>query len=69
MTTRISNRNQAQAEWPTLLPDRTIYKVDGQLWTGQNTTEGNDRYINLTPLTEQERQYLDKRGVLKGLEK
>jgi hypothetical protein len=62
-------RNAAQGEWPSYLPDKTIYKWNGQLWTGRPTAKGNDRGIELSPLSEEDRQYLDKRGVLKGLEK
>lgn len=64
--TTISSRNQAQAEWPTILPDHTVYKWNDQLWTGRPFAQGNDRGIQLTPLTDEQRAYLKSRGVLKG---
>jgi hypothetical protein len=64
---RIS-RNDAKGEWNTYLEDKTIYKWNEQLWTGRNYAQGNERGIELTPLTDQEREYLASRGVLSGLE-
>lgn len=62
------NRNDAKGEWPSMLPEHTIYKWNDQLWTGRPYAQGYSRGIKLTPLTEDQRQYLDKRNVLKGLE-
>lgn len=62
----ISSRNDAQGEWPSILPNHTVYKWNDQLWTGRFFAQGNERRIQLTPLTEEQRDYLKQRGVLKN---
>lgn len=64
--TTISSRNDAQGEWPSILPGHTVYQWNDQLWTGHFFAQGNERRIQLTPLTEEQRDYLKQRGVLKN---
>jgi hypothetical protein len=60
---RIS-RNDAAGEWNTLIAGKTIYDWNGQLWTGRPYTQGYERGIELTPLSDEDREYLTKRGAL-----
>lgn len=65
---KLSNRSNAQGEWPAVLDNGTVYKVDETLYTGHWVVRGVDKYIELTPLTEAQRSELARKGILKGLE-
>lgn len=64
----IITRSNAQGEWDYLKPHngKTLYGWNGELWTGTHVAIGTMRGVELTPITEQEREYLKSKGVLRG---
>lgn len=60
----LTSRNNAQGEWTGLLPSgRTIWKVGGELFTGDTRHVSNSGGTKLTPITQEEKDYLASRGV------
>lgn len=60
----VISRNDAVAEYPSLIEGKTIYEWNGQLWAGTYTAKGYSRGIELTPLADEDREYLVKRNAL-----
>ena len=59
-TLRLSSRNNAQGEWTNYIPGKTLWLVDGKLYTG---TEMTFNGIDITPITADEVKHLENHGI------
>jgi len=59
----LTSRAQSEGEWNYL--GKTIYGWSGKLWTGSWKHKSGQSVIELTPLSEEDKNALRKMGVLK----
>lgn len=63
----INSEKDCERLWREILPGKTIYKVDNDLYIGHWTLTDTVHTISLRPLNNEEEKYLQDRGYLKGL--
>ena len=66
--TFFAERSELKGEWG-YIPGKTICKLGTELYTGAPVARGYERGMDLTPLTDDEKKYLNDRGLLSVLVK